>query len=364
MASGGGTITIGAGQTVTGAAGVDTVSINSSVGSLAGIGNMGGGADVLNVTGNTAISATLTNAVNLERIVFANTTAGVTLTTADGNMTAAGTMTVDATALTTGALAFTGTSETGTASNFDVAGGSGADNIQGGSGADTLTGNSGNDTITGGGGNDYIDGGAGADSLDGGVGDDTIIGGAGDDIIMPGVGVDLIYLTSTAGEATSGTDRIVFAAGTAVANAPATTATAGMNQIIGLVDSSRLISSNAVLSVAGIDKIFGFGATSQIAVEGLRNAADGAANTLATTILRSGDVMSNTVDTQNQGLVRGNYDATAGTFTVSLTGTSSIWFYDADPSAGTFIRGVVLVGYVDAAANDTGATTGLTGVGG
>jgi len=74
--------------------------------------------------------------------------------------------------------------------------------------------------------------------------------------------------------------------------------------------------------------------------------------------------MSGSADVSSQGLVRGTYDAAAGTFTVSLTGTSSIYFYDADPSASVSIRGVVLVGYVDAAANDTGGTTGLIGVGG
>jgi len=370
MSAAGGTLTIGTGaSTVSGSSGADIVNVDGAVSSLFGkIRDLAGGSDTINVTGNSTVNATLpTTMLNVETIVFSNTTAGVTITTVEETIgTAGGTMTITASSLTTGALSFSGNNETGTASNFVVTGGSGTDNIIGGAGADTLTGNSGNDTISGGSGNDYIDGGAGADSLDGGSGDDIIIGGAGDDIAIPGVGVDLIYLTSTAGEATTGTDRVVFDAGTYVGtNAPATVATAGMNQIVGMVDSNRLISTNAVLSVSGVDKIFGFGATSQIAVENLRNAANNASTTLATTFLRNGDTVSNGTDANSsQGLVRGTYDPAAGTFTVSNTGTSSIYFYDADPTASVFIRGVVLVGYVDAANNDTAATTGLTGVGG
>ena len=99
-------------------------------------------------------------------------------------------------------------------------------------------------------------------------------------------------------------------------------------------------------------------------VEGLKSSNTLADLNLRNTILRSGDVMSGDQNQSSQGLVRGTYDATAGTFTVSLTGTSSIYFYDADPSAAVSVRGVVLVGYVDAAANDTGGNTGLIGVGG
>jgi len=368
LASGTNSITIGASQTVAGASsgtGTDTISFTgANAAAFGNIGNMRAGTDTVSVTGNTAVSRTLpAGMVSVEVITFANTTTDVSITTVDENVEDTSSMTVTASSLTDGKLTFDGNAEASGA--FSVTGGAAADTIIGGGGSDTLIGGSGSDSLTGGAGNDSLDGGAGADYLLGGDGNDTIVGGAGNDQIEPGVGVDVIYLTSTAGEATTVADRIVFAAGTAVNGQPATAATAGMNTIVGLVDgSTRVVSSSAVLSVSGVDIIHGFGTTAQLAVEGLRNSANNADLSLNSTILRSGDVMSGSADVSSQGLVRGTYDAAAGTFTVSLTGTSSIYFYDADPSASVSIRGVVLVGYVDAAANDTGGTTGLIGVGG
>jgi len=377
LATGTNTITIGTGQSVVGNTGADTVNIASSVVAAAGstgldvIGNMNTGSDTVNVTGNTAVSVTLASSVtNVETITFANTDTNVSVTTNNSNIgTAGGTMTFTASALTTGTLTFVGTNEDGTASNYVVTGGGGADNISGGSGNDTLSGGSGNDTISGGAGDDSIIGGAGDDSLIGGDGNDIIDGssGTGVDQVHPGLGVDLIYLTEQSDSPTASTvaDRIIFDAGTANSAGLGSAATAGMNQIIGLVDAStRVISSSAVINVSGIDKIFGFGATSQLAVEGLKNNANNASLSLVNTIVRSGDLVSGNADSSSQGLVRGTYDPTAGTFTVSLSGTSSIYFYDADPSASVLIRGVVLVGYVDPAANDNGGNTGLIGVGG
>jgi len=82
---------------------------------------------------------------------------------------------------------------------------------------------------------------------------------------------------------------------------------------------------------------------------------------LNTTILRNGDTIGDT----RQAMIRGNYNSADGTFTISLTGTSTLYVFDGN-TTGTDVtlKGIVLVGYVDAAANDTGGATGLTGVGG
>jgi len=353
MSSLGGTITIGASQTVAGGAGADTVNISSTaVGTggsgLNGVGDMAGGSDTISVTGNDAVTVTLTNVQNVETIRFANTTTNVSVTTVDANVSGAATLTVDASALTTGRFTFAGGAESST-NAYSVTGGSSADTITTGNGNDTVVAGSGNDTIDGGAGNDSINGGAGDDQITGGSGNDILIGEAGADDIFVGTGVDLVYLTtfSDTPAATTSADRIVF-----------NHTNGDMNQVVGLVNSSNAIeSAGTVISVSGVDKIFGFGVAAQIAVD--------PGYSLATTLVRNGGVVntSGSAGTSSQGLIRGNYDAAAGTFTLSNTGTSSMYFYDADSSAAVLIRGVVLVGYVDASADDTGATTGITGAG-
>jgi Ca2+-binding RTX toxin-like protein len=245
-------------------------------------------------------------------------------------------------------LTFTGVNLTST-NAYSVTGGSSADTITTGNGNDTVVAGPGNDTITGGLGNDSLNGGSGADVITGGAGNDILIGEEGADDISPGTGVDLIYLTtfSDAPTATTVGDRIVFdhSAG-------------DMNQVVGLVNASNNIeSAGTVISVSGVDKIFGFGISAQIAVD--------PGYDLATTLVRNGGVInvSGGAGTSSQGMIRGNYDAAAGTFTISNTGTSSMYFYDADSAAAVLIRGVVLVGYVDASADDTGRVTGLIGAG-
>jgi len=230
-----------------------------------------------------------------------------------------------------------------------VVGGAAADTLTGGAGNDTLTGGSGSDSITGGDGADSITGDSQGDYLIGGSGNDTITGGTGNDQIFPGEGIDTIYLGAfDSSTNTTEVDRVEFQS-------------SEVNQIVGLLDlTTCAVSSNAVISTAGVDKIFGFGTSAQLAIENI-------GFTLATTLLRSGDLVQNSAsgNGQSQGLVRGTYDPAAGTFTVSLTGTSSLYFYDSDTaSGGISIRGVVLVGYVDAASNDTGGATGIVGVGG
>ncbi len=91
--------------------------------------------------------------------------------------------------------------QTGTAEDDQLKGGSGDDVIsgmggddviEGGSGGDVLAGNDGDDRIGGGSGDDLIRGGEGDDHLSGGSGDDVIDGGDGDDAIFAGSGDDRI----------------------------------------------------------------------------------------------------------------------------------------------------------------------------
>jgi hypothetical protein len=63
-------------------------------------------------------------------------------------------------------------------------------------------------------------------------------------------------------------------------------------------------------------------------------------------------------------LLKGTYSAATG-FTVSATGTDSLYTFDANgTAAGTTFNAVVLIGYVDTANNDAVDPTGLTGFAG
>ncbi len=88
-----------------------------------------------------------------------------------------------------------------TASNAQITGTDGADNIYssgsndtliGGRGNDALFGSDGDDVLIGGPGNDYLVGGSGNDRLVGGKGDDTLLAGPGNDTLMGGPGNDLL----------------------------------------------------------------------------------------------------------------------------------------------------------------------------
>jgi len=127
---------------------------------------------------------------------------------------------------------------------------------------------------------------------------------------------------------------------------------------LGFVAGAAVAANGAVLNVTGMDKITGFGTTAGATIQltGL---------TTASTILRNGQTLG-ADNAGNIALLVGTYSSAAGTFTVDISGTSSLFVYD-DNGTGTggSYRGIVLVGYVDLAGNDTMATTGLlTGVGG
>jgi hypothetical protein len=86
--------------------------------------------------------------------------AATSVTTLDGLVAAAGSLTVNAVALTNNnSLIWDGSAETN--GTFSITGGAGADTIIGGAGNDTINAGAGDDTIVSGTGNDSLGGGSG-----------------------------------------------------------------------------------------------------------------------------------------------------------------------------------------------------------
>lgn len=260
----------------------------------------GAGTDTLKITMGTAAGAlgafTLTNVATIE---------GITVTgTAAGNITGLTTVNGNFVSVTGAAISASGMTGTGT---FYFDGSAETDStfvISGATAANTLIGGSGADTITGG---------AAADKITGGLGADVMTGGAGaDTFVYIGAGFE----TGSVSPAT------VYYGGT--------------------------VTAGTSVSTAGLDKITDFAALDTV------QTAAGASANLATNA-------TGAIWTEVAGLLKGAYDATAATFTFSTTGTDSLYVYDFDGSTATNdLRGIVLVGYVDAGAADTG-TTGLVG---
>ena len=163
--------------TITGGAGVDTLSMNNTTDGAAA--ELNGGAD--NITG-------------IDAIVINDVTSGadLTLTTGDYTHTKGGlpaSTSVDASSLDAGeVLTFTAT---GANTAFNVTAGGASDSLTGGNYADTLTAGAGNDTIVGTAGSNVLDGGAGNDSITLGSGAENITGGAGNDTFVTGTALKL-----------------------------------------------------------------------------------------------------------------------------------------------------------------------------
>ena len=180
-------------------------------------------------------------------------------------------------------------------------------------------------------------GGAGADTIRGGAGADSISGGGGADSIFGGAGAD----TLTGG---SGNDVFNY-------NLPTDT-----GAISGSVLASGLpLVTGTSISTIGMDKITDFAVGDTIITN---ISGQGAAATLSV----SANI--DAVWTALEGLVRGNYDATGNTFVVGSSGTSSMYIFDGDGTAGGTLYGIVLIGYTQSAAGVTSGTTGLVGTGG
>jgi Ca2+-binding RTX toxin-like protein len=339
--TGANSLTYGPSQTsIVGAAGADTFIVTSAnAATTLNTGHTltgGAGTDVINVTGNNAVTVTLGSGITtIETINFANTSTAVSLTTDAANLTAVTqTLAVNASAMTA-ILTFNGAAETGTTpGNYSVTGGTGADVITGGAGNDTLIGSTGANSMTGGLGDDTITTGTGNDTILGGAGNDSITSGTGIDSVNGGAGADTIIL-GTGG----GADAIVMALTDTGTINIATSTTAGTLPALGVT-----------ISTSGFDNITGFSTAASIQLP--------TGTGLATTaLLRSPGAA---LVSGSQALLVGTYDATAQTFIVSNTGTSSLYIYDADAANTVEFRAVVLVSYLDSTSINSGAATGLT----
>ena len=192
-------------------------------------------------------------------------------------------------------------------------------------------------TVTGAGPTSITTSTAGVHTIVGGTGADTITGGTGVDVITPGQGGDSIILGST-----SGADRIVIAP------------TTDTGLIAGFVTGTAPV-NGSIIGTSALDKITNFQAGVSLDL-GL----------VFTTpfFTRNGSALN----ADRQAIILGDYVASTNTFTISTSGTSTLVAYDDDlaAGAGTNYRGIILVGYVDGAANDTANNangfTGLTGV--
>ena len=142
-------------DTLNGGAGSDRFSFGGNFTAADRI-NGGAGRDTLILNGNYAAGVTFADATmtGVEKIVLANGHS-YSLTTADANVVAGQTLTVDGHALQSSTtLTFNGSKETN--GNFVIEGGAGNDTLIGGAGADHITGGLGADIITGGGGADIF----------------------------------------------------------------------------------------------------------------------------------------------------------------------------------------------------------------
>jgi Ca2+-binding RTX toxin-like protein len=292
---GGNTIDGGAGNdTLTGGGGIDRFNITAGTDTVTDLGN--GGADLLVVSANATVNATVATAwmasatsansgtANLSTNGFAVNLAAVE----KGSMGFTVTNTGSATTLTGSGLADSLTGGTG---DDTLVGGAGNDTLVGGAGVDSLTGGLGADTFVLTGSDTVVDftstqsdkvnlsglvngdtvtfttatgaltlsasissaafrvtsaatattitGGAGSDTLTGGAGADRLSGGVGDDSITGGAGADVI--TGGQGndviiltESTSAADVVVFAGGTGTAGSKDRVATLGLDTITGI----------------------------------------------------------------------------------------------------------------------------------
>ena len=161
----------------------------------------GSGADTLAFS---AVSGVVTQATvdlddvtGLETIVVSGSTGTdvVTLQFQATALTAADSITVDATQLTGVSDTITMTNNSGTqATTFVITGGVNGDTLAGGGAAagDTITSGTGNDSVFGDSGNDRIGTGQGSDNVNAGAGNDSVVTGASNDTVTVGTGADTV----------------------------------------------------------------------------------------------------------------------------------------------------------------------------
>jgi len=290
---------------VTGSAGKDTV-VDASTG-VAPAGTGGADQNVVNS------SDTFAAGTGVDTISYA----GHLHTAVTGLATNAGASNGMAINLSSSAVTFNSGTDfatsvaAGTAAQYDSAGTGASANartIIAGGEVDTL---SGFEAVVGSSKNDYIITSAA---------DMTITGGAGADTIVLGTGAYTINIGSSE---------------------------------TGAVDQN--VPMQQVYSTSGFDVITGFGSNDKLV---LTNA--GTAITFANVnYVTSTDVVG--IGNGSNYVVRGTYDAAAGTFTRSATGASTMIIYDLDGSGAGGAQAVVLVGYYNVNISFTGATGTVTG---
>lgn len=169
---------------------------------------------------------------------------------------------------------------------------------------------------------------AGSHSLVGGSGQDTLLGFTGADTIVGGVGADRI---STGG----GADTLILSP------------TLDTGTVSGVTASAALPANGASVDVTNMDIVVGF-------ANGMRVVTN---LTETGTLARNGGTLGaggSTSTDADGALLKGIYNSSTNQFTLSDTGTSSLFIYDDNGDvAGATYRGVVLVGYVDQEGNDT-----------
>jgi Ca2+-binding RTX toxin-like protein len=134
---------------------------------------------------NTALIEVIKGAAGLDKVMFDDGKAGITVN------------------LATGAVIDSFGNKEAISGVEIVVGTSFADRITGSNDIDYLAGGDGNDTLFGGAGHDELYGASGDDSLSGGTGSDFLVGGRGNDILSGGVGFDTADYSDEAGEGVS-----------------------------------------------------------------------------------------------------------------------------------------------------------------
>ncbi|MCA6231193.1 MAG: calcium-binding protein, partial [Phenylobacterium sp.] len=255
-------------DTLVGDAGNDTLQGGAGIDSLVGAAN--DDTFIFNATADTGAGESVDGGSGTDTVRVTGATvfdAGVTFTQVE-NLVAAG---VAATLSTSQLAAFTSVTGTGgssavvvnvasgatytlpnltyTSLSVSVVGQTGNENITGWSGVDSLSGLAGNDTLIGDAGNDTLSGGAGADSLVGGANDDTFIytatsETAAGEVVDGGSGTDTVRVTGATvfdpGVTISNVENLVVAGVTATLSTAQLTAFA-FTSVTGTGGSSALV---------------------------------------------------------------------------------------------------------------------------
>ncbi len=183
-----------------------------------------------------------------------------------------------------------------------------------------------------------VTGTAGADTITGSNQLDVISTGAGSDVIVQSLGNDRINVGS-------GTDDF---------------------RMVDLGDNNTAITITAGTTIdavaEGFDIVTGMGVGDTIRMTAGYDDID-ADTTLADGDLQGGLLFNTTFANNSANLVRGNFNASTGLFTISASGADSLFVADVDHTAATAdYSGVILVGYVTSATSATLAEVGTTGV--